>query len=165
MLIIIFCEGPEDLKQYVMMTDLYMLCRDVMPWGGAGVIICSEEDPCMQDKDRFLDEKWYGSQVRFIQRSGDVILVTPDSKPISWLVQVLMHPGSFGILGVWRINTPHLLTFCLDCVKAHPEFSAREMLLEILNSLICLQNKTGKEADESLLAEYDKKEEKWKVHG
>ncbi len=120
-----------DLKEFILMIDIYQFCDKQEAWGGLGYIIQNwYVDPDRKEKI-VVDES---DQSRVIRRSGDCVIVTPYYKMISWLFDVLRCYAEESDLdtGVF------LGTFskaCEEYFQRTPDHSAKELMLNILEQI------------------------------
>ncbi len=128
-------ESLKEIKEFILMVDIYQLCDKQKEWGGKGYII-TNRDYAAESKD---EEEYYVMEPccsRVIKRSADVIIVTPYSKQLSWLFWTLYH---FVEYNNEELNAGVFLDgFRIACEGyfiINPDHSAKELMIFVLDSL------------------------------
>ena len=124
-------DGLWDVKEFMLMIDIYEWCDKQKEWGGKGFNIQNWYiDP--DDKEKIVIEESVQSKV--LKYCGGCRVITPYYKQLSWLFSVLfdltnkgyLDPGIF--LNGFRIC-------CEEYFKRTPEHSAKELMLYILENI------------------------------
>lgn len=125
-------DGLWDVKEFMLMVDIYQWCDKEKAWGGKGYRIQNwyiDDDT----KEKTAIEESDQSKV-IIPDNGDYVIITPYYKQLSWLFGVLHEFGKEGYLhtGVF-LNGFH--TCCDEYFKKNPDHSAKELMLYILENM------------------------------
>jgi hypothetical protein len=124
-------DGLWDVKEFMLMVDIYQWCDKQEPWGGKGYSI----QDCYTDED--WKEKVYvkkSTQSKVIRHNGYCIIITPYYKMLSWLFDVLRHQVERGYLAP-GILLSGFSVCCEEYFKKTPEHSAKELMLYVLENL------------------------------
>lgn len=127
----IIFDGLYDIKEFILMVDIYQWCDKEKEWGGLGYIIQN----CYYDDDR--EKKIYiteSDQSKVIRNGRGCIIVTPYSKQISWLFNLLyLYVQDDGLDS--GVLLDGFGACCEDYFKKTPDHSAKELMLNILENI------------------------------
>lgn len=124
-------DGLWDVKEFMLMVDIYQWCDKQEAWGGKGFNIQNwymDED---RKRKEFVDEPT-GSKV--IRYGGGCVIVTPYYKMLSWLFDTLRGLVEDGYLDA-GVFLGGFSVCCEEYFKKTPEHSAKELMLYILENL------------------------------
>lgn len=92
-------ESLKEIKEFVLMVDIYHLCVKQEEWGGLGYIITDKYfDSESKTEERIAEPR----ESRIIKRNGDWIILTPYSRQLSWLFAILSRFVEYNDVGVKR---------------------------------------------------------------
>lgn len=127
-----------EIKEFVLMIDLYQLCKDQEKWGGKGYII-TDKDYNLESEEEFTVTE--PEQSKVYHRSADEIIVTPYVKQLSWLFKTLywlsnenpdiLDPHT--LLGIFHVG-------CEGYFIMNPHHYPQELMLFVLDTLIRSEN-------------------------
>lgn len=126
-------EGLYDLKEFILMVDIYQFCDKEKAWGGLGYNIQNwymdenrKEKVVVEDSD----------QSKVIHYGGGCIIVTPYYKMVSWLFNELRkkvedcnYNLSSGVL------LSGFSACCEEYFRSTPDHSAKELMVNILEHI------------------------------
>ncbi len=123
----ILFDGLYDMKEFILMVDIYQWCDKQEAWGGKGYII--QDWYINSDKEKnVIDES---DQSKVIWRNSDCVIVTPYYKQLSWLFHELHC-----YVGTGNLNASIFLrgfsACCEEYFKKTPDHSAKELMLAVL---------------------------------
>ena len=125
-------DSLKEIKDFILMVDIYQLCECQEEWGGLGYIITNRDYDAESKKEFVVTEPM---ESRVPKDTVDKAIITPYCKQISWLFKTLydfveynkeLDPGSF------------LDGFCPLCkgyFLMNPEHSAKELMLFVIDGL------------------------------
>ncbi len=121
----------KEIKEFILMVDIYQLCDKQPEWGGKGYII----------NDRYVDpdEKREivvaNPEESKVIHGYDQIIVTPYYKQLSWLFETLYHFVEYGNELSAGIFLDHFHVGCEGYFIMNPSNSAKELMVFILDGL------------------------------
>ncbi len=120
----------KEIKEFILMVDIYHLCDKQEPWGGRGYIV-TDRYPDLESKKEIIVTIPEKSKV--IHRSSDQIIVTPYVKQLSWLFMVLQEHVEYGVLPAdVLLNCFH--SSCEGYFIMNPGHSAKELMIFVLDA-------------------------------
>ena len=124
-------DGLYDIKEFILMVDIYQVCDKVKPWGGLGYIV---QDWYADEKEGNRIQIEDSDQSKVIWNDGDCIIVTPYYKQLSWLFETLRCISKEDYLdkGVFLNGFG---TCCEELFSKSPDHSAKELMVYILEGL------------------------------
>lgn len=124
-------DGLWDIKEFMLMVDIYQWCDKEEEWGGMGYNIRNwymEEDR----KEKITVKE--STQSRVHRYDGGCVVVTPYYKHLSWLFRELKHQVDEKYLNA-GILLNGFSACCEEYFKNTPEHSAKELMLYLLENL------------------------------
>ena len=129
----IIFDGLYDIKEFILMVDIYQWCDKEKEWGGLGYNIQNWYNDDDRKEKVFISES---DQSKVIRYGGGCVIVTPYYKQISWLFNLLRLYAEDG-----GLETGVLLNgfsaCCEEYFKKTPDHSAKELMLNILEHVQC----------------------------
>ncbi len=127
----------KEIKEFILMVDIYQLCDKQEEWGGKGYIITNRIYDSEGKRETYVTEP---EESKVISRSGDKIIVTPYYRQLSWLFKTLYHFVEYSNdqLGAGAF----LKGFSVGCegyFVMNPSHSAKELMLYVLDAIQRLQ--------------------------
>ena len=121
----------SEIKEFILMVDLYQLCDKDPEWGGLGYIITDKEE-YYEEKEVTIVTKPHESRV---YNNRDTVIVTPYYKQISWLFRTLYE----FVNEKKELDVETFLTgFGVGCkgyFLINPNYYPQELMLFILDGL------------------------------
>lgn len=122
----------KEIKEFILMVDIYQWCDKQEEWGGKGYII----------KDKYFDPDEKNKTVvtrpeesKVIHAGGDQIIITPYYKQLSWLFKTLHDYVMYGN----QLSAGTFLSgFHIGCEGyfiMNPGHSAKELMIFVLDGL------------------------------
>ncbi len=124
-------ESLKEIKDYILMTDIYQLCESQKEWGGLGYIITNIESN-REEKSIVIHEP---NESRVIKGPGDKAIITPYYKQLSWLFDTLYR---FTMYNEELDPKSFLDGFCISCEGyfiINPEHNVKELMLFVIDGL------------------------------
>ncbi len=125
-------DSLKEIKDYILMTDIYQLCEFHKEWGGHGYIITNRDYNKEAEKYEYITEP---KESKVLKSQGDKIVITPYYRQISWLFDTLYRFTMYN-----NELDPHsfLDGFCIICegyFVINPEHSVKELMLFVIDGL------------------------------
>ena len=111
----IIWDSLEEIRDFLLCTDITKLAANERKWGGLGIIIDDSAPECKAGESKVI----HGS---------DNIIITPKAKELSWLFRNLYEATLSDIL-----NSERLLDYfwiaCVSFFIRYQEYETRDLLL------------------------------------
>lgn len=121
-----------EIKEFILMVDLYQLCKDQDEWGGKGYRITNREYDREAKEDLTVTEPY---QSKVLDLGHTIDIVTPYPKQISWLFKTLFHYVEYGNeldAGTFLDNFKIL---CKGYFIINRDYLPQELMLYILDGM------------------------------
>lgn len=125
-------DGLWDVKEFMLMVDIYQWCDKEKAWEGKGYLVRNwyiDDDT----KEKITIEESNQSKV-IISDRRDFMIITPYYKQLSWLFRVLHGFGKTGYLST-SVFLTGFHACCDEYFKKTPDHSAKELMLYILENI------------------------------
>ena len=134
----IIFDGLYDVKEFILMVDIYQWCDKEVKWEGLGYTIQNSYINYERKEEIIVRES---DQSKVIRYGGGCVIVTPFYKQLSWLFNLLR-----GFVDEHLLRSDAFLDGFSDCCEEYfkktPDHSAKELMVKILEYI---QNKNDKE--------------------
>lgn len=124
-------DGLYDIKEFILMIDIYQWCDKEAAWGGLGFNIQDWYLDTDRKEKAIVGES---NESKVIKYGGGCIIVTPYYKQLSWLFSVLRDFVEHDRLdsGVFLDG---FRSRCEEYFRMSPDHSAKELMVFILEGI------------------------------
>lgn len=127
-------DSLKEIKEFILMVDIYQWTDQERPWGGKGYIITDRyHHPEALEKEEGFIMVSRPEDSRVIKQS-DTVIVTPYVKQLSWLFKTLYFLTMEHKLDVLSFDTGFMVA-CEGYFIMNPGHSAKELMIYILDAI------------------------------